>query len=169
MISQAAEYALRAMLLLVARDGGPLTAGQIARQAHIPGGSLAKVLAVLVRAGLVSSQRGINGGFSLGRAPEGLTLMDIVRAVDPSHRIRRCPLGIPQHVSLCPLHRRIDAAVAAAERELRGTTLAALAAQQHEPPPGRRGSPPPALACAAAHPAHPAREHGPADEHEEPA
>jgi Rrf2 family transcriptional regulator, nitric oxide-sensitive transcriptional repressor len=135
MISHAAEYALRAMLLLASRGGEPLTTSQLAAQARIPGGYLAKVLQVLVRAGLVSSQRGVNGGFVLGRPAVGLTLMDIVRAVDPSHRIRCCPLGIPEHVSLCPLHRRIDAAVAAAEAELRGTTLSDLVAQQADAPP----------------------------------
>ncbi len=134
MISQAAEYALRAMLLLAVDNGLPLTASQLATRARIPSGYLSKVLQTLVRAGLVSSQRGVNGGFVLSRAPESVTLMDVVRAVDPSHRIRACPLNIPEHVTLCLLHQRIDAAVAAAEHELRGTTLADLIAQQNTPP-----------------------------------
>lgn len=140
MISQGAEYALRAMLLIAMRSGLSLTTSQIAAQAQVPGGYLAKVLQTLVRAGLVISQRGVNGGFVLGRPPESLTLMDIVTAIDPSHRIRACPLNIPEHVKLCPLHRCIDAAVAAAERELRGTTLADLIAQQEQPPPAQAGA-----------------------------
>ncbi len=134
MISQTAEYSLRAVLLLASRQGQPMTTSQIAAEGKIPGGYLSKVLQLLVRAGLVSSQRGVNGGFLLGLAPETLTLMDVVRTVDPSHRIRCCPLDIPEHINLCPLHRRLDAAVAAAERELCQATVADLVAEQQQPP-----------------------------------
>ena len=132
MISQAAEYALRAMLLLALRSAPPLTTSQIAAQTRIPGGYLSKVLQTLVRSGLLISQRGVNGGFVLSRPPESLTMMDIVTAIDPSHRVRSCPLT--RQVKLCPLHRRIDAAVAAAEHELRRTTLADLIDQQKQTP-----------------------------------
>lgn len=146
MISQGAEYALRAMLLMATRIGLPMTTSQLAVQAQIPGGYLSKILQTLVRAGLVISQRGVNGGFVLGHPPESLTLMDVVTAIDPSHRIRACPLNIPEHVKLCPLHRRIDAAVAAAERELRASTLADLVAQQEQTTPCRRDDASPATA-----------------------
>jgi Rrf2 family nitric oxide-sensitive transcriptional repressor len=136
MISQAAEYSLRAVLLLATRGREqPLTTQQISDAAKIPGGYLAKILQVLVRAGVVTSQRGMRGGFVLGADPETLTLMDIVRVVDPSHRIRSCPLNIPEHgVNLCPLHRKIDSAVLAAERELRSATIAQMAAASASTP-----------------------------------
>jgi Rrf2 family protein len=127
MISQTAEYALRAVLCLADGRGVALTTQHIADAAHIPVGYLAKVMQALCRAGLVSSQRGINGGFALAVEPAQLTLMDVVRVVDPSHRIRTCPLGIASHGrTLCPLHRRLDAAAANAEQILRETNLSEL-------------------------------------------
>jgi Rrf2 family protein len=131
MISQSAEYSLRAVLCL-ANDprGAALTTQQIAERAKIPAGYLAKLLQVLARAGIVVSQRGLNGGFSLAIAPEHLTLLDIVRAVECSRRIASCPAGNPDHaVHLCPLHRRLDAAAATVEELLRGTTIAQVIAE----------------------------------------
>jgi Rrf2 family protein len=130
-ISQAAEYAMRATLLLARARGEPLTNQQIAAATHVPGGYLAKVLQVLVRARIVVSQRGLNGGFVLGRPAGELTLLDVARAIDPSNRIESCPLDLPEHADkLCPLHRRLDAAFAAAERELRAVTLQQLLAEE---------------------------------------
>ena len=127
MISQAAEYSLRAAVCLAARSGGSLTTQQIAKLAGIPSGYLAKVLQLLARAGIVESQRGTNGGFALKMPPDQVTLMDIVSVVDQSHRIQDCPLGVEHDGGhLCPLHSRLDAAAAAAEDPLRRTTLAQL-------------------------------------------
>ena len=128
MISQAAEYSLRAVLCLAAQPRGiALTTQQIAERARIPAGYLAKVLQTLGRGGIVTSQRGLNGGFSLAVAPDALTLLAIVAAVEPSRRITECPIGNLEHAPyLCPLHRRLDAAAAGVERMLRETTVAAV-------------------------------------------
>jgi Rrf2 family protein len=136
MISQASEYSLRAILCLATRRtegtaaGAALTTQQIADRARIPAGYLAKVLQVLGRAGLVASQRGLNGGFFLKADPTTLSLLDIVAAVEPSRRIIRCPLGLAEHrVHLCPLHRRLDDAAAGVEEMLRRTTVSQLLAE----------------------------------------
>lgn len=128
MITQAAEYALRAAVCLASRPAGEaMTTQQIARRAGVPAGYLAKVLQVLARAGIVDSQRGANGGFVLTRPAAEVTLLDIVSAVDRSRRIRACPLGLAHAGGgLCPLHRRLDQLAASAEEMLRGTTLAQL-------------------------------------------
>jgi Rrf2 family protein len=133
MISQSAEYSLRAVLCLASQPGATaLTTQQIAERANIPAGYLAKMLQVLGRAGIVASQRGLNGGFSLAVAPEKLTLLDIVRAVECSRRITSCPAGNPDHaVHLCPLHRRLDAAAATVEDLLKGTTIAQVMAESN--------------------------------------
>ena len=127
MISQSAEYSLRAVLCLASRDGAALTTQQIADDAQIPAGYLAKILQILGRAGIVNSQRGVNGGFTLAKAPQSLTLLEVVGAIEPSRRITECPLRLPEHaLSLCPLHRRLDDAAAAVERILRNTTVSEL-------------------------------------------
>ncbi len=126
MISQTAEYALRAVAHLASRRGGAPTTSQIAQATHVPANYLAKVLRGLSRAGLVRSQRGPRGGHALTRDPARLTVLEVVNAVDPLRRIHSCPLGLKHHLQLCPLHRRLDNAVAMVEQAFRQTTIAEL-------------------------------------------
>jgi Rrf2 family transcriptional regulator, nitric oxide-sensitive transcriptional repressor len=131
MISQSAEYSLRAVLVLAAHAPRPLTIRQVADAAHIPAGYLAKVLSALGRAGIVNSQRGVHGGFVLNRPPESLSLLELIRVADPSRRLTECPLKLDAHRHrLCSLHRRLDQATALAESALAGTTVADLLKDQ---------------------------------------
>lgn len=116
MISQTTEYALRAVVWLAANPEKPLTAQQIAEATRVPAGYLAKVLQGLSRAGLLHSQRGLGGGFTLARQPSDLTMWEVVQAVDPLKRITECPLGFEAHGhELCPLHKHLDKAIAGIE------------------------------------------------------
>ena len=135
-ISQTAEYALRAVVCLAADRDRPMTAREIAEVTRVPADYLSKVLQTLVRAGIVLSRRGIGGGFTLRRAPEDVTILDVVNAVDPIQRIRECPLHLEAHRhTLCPLHRRLDEAMAAIEASLGRTTLAEIMSDPSDPPP----------------------------------
>ena len=124
MISQTAEYALRAVTWLGNRAGESCTTARLAEEIDAPPGYLAKVMKGLSRAGMVRSQRGLHGGFTLARSPSDITILEVVNAVDAFHRIEQCPLGRPAHASgLCPLHRRMDNVMAAAEKSLEHTTI----------------------------------------------
>lgn len=126
MVSQTAEYALRAVAWLAVHPG-LATAEAIAEQTRVPARYMAKVLGTLARAGIVAGRRGVGGGFRLARDPAQLTLLDVVAAVEPIQRITTCPLGLPLHQGeLCRLHARLDAALAALERELAGATIEQL-------------------------------------------
>lgn len=125
MLSQTIEYALRAMIHLAALEAGTSANSEtIATHTKVPQGYLSKILRDMVVAGLVHSQRGPNGGFSLARAPDQISMLDVVNAVDPIERIKKCPLGNPAHVDLCPLHRRLDDAMGMIESEFKRTSLA---------------------------------------------
>ena len=63
MISQTAEYALRAVVFLSMNVDAAFTTQQIAVATKVPAAYLSKVMQSLVRAGLVRSQRGLGGGF----------------------------------------------------------------------------------------------------------
>jgi len=130
MLSQTVEYALRAAVYLATRDEEPSTTEEIAVRTKVPPAYLAKILRGLTKAGVVRSQRGAGGGVALAKSPELLTILEVVNAVEPIQRIETCPLGIATHGSrLCPLHKRVDAALAAFESAFRETTLADVLAE----------------------------------------
>jgi Rrf2 family transcriptional regulator, nitric oxide-sensitive transcriptional repressor len=123
-ISQTAEYALRAVVALGSQRGAQMTTRQIASRTLVPAGYLSKVLQALGRAGLVEGQRGAGGGFALARPQRGITVLDVINAVDPLQRIERCPLGRPEHQhKLCALHRRLDLGIALMEQIFGQTTI----------------------------------------------
>ena len=127
MFSQTSEYALRVIVYLAGCNGDPATNQVISAGTLVPRGYLAKVLQTLSRAGLVKSQRGLHGGTVLAREPMSLTLFDVVQAVDPIRRIESCPLALLAHgKQLCPLHSRLDQAIAGIEKILRDSTIADL-------------------------------------------
>jgi Rrf2 family protein len=130
MFSQTVEYALRAVVYLADQGGEPRTTAQVAEATKVPGPYLSKVLQSLGRGGLVHSQRGLHGGFTLTRTPAEMTIWDVVEAVEPLQRIKVCPLGLAAHRHrLCPLHKRLDDALAATENAFRSTTLADVLAE----------------------------------------
>lgn len=136
MISQTAEYALRAIVFLANQQGAAQTTTQIAEATQVPQGYLAKVMQGLARARIVRSQRGLKGGFTLGSPPENLTVLSVINAVDPIRRYPECPLGIAEHGRrLCPLHRRLDQAGEMLENAFDETSIAELVT-----PPKRQGS-----------------------------
>jgi len=126
MFSKTTEYALRAAVCL-ASSKEPTTAQRIARSTGVPVGYMSKVLNALVRAGLVSSQRGPAGGFVLARLPSQISMLDVVNSVEPLPRVLGCPLGVDEHThSLCPLHNILDRLAENAEQLLSRTTLSDL-------------------------------------------
>ncbi len=137
MISQTAEYALRAVVFLAEHPANRWTTQAIAETTKVPPGYLAKVLQNLARVGVVDSQRGVHGGFSLRKAPADLTVLEVVEAVDPIPRILECPLHLEAHSDhLCPLHSRLDQAMEVIESSFRDSSLADLLERQTFP---RRG------------------------------
>lgn len=126
MFSQTVEYALRAIVFLAANDSGPCSSDRIASTTKVPSGYVSKVMRDLVVAGLAASQRGPNGGFTLARTADTITILDVVNAVDPIRRISACPLGRSSHTSLCPLHSALDKAIEQIEGSFRAISVADL-------------------------------------------
>ncbi|MCP4573969.1 MAG: Rrf2 family transcriptional regulator [bacterium] len=136
MISQTAEYALRAVIWLGSHPDEHVGTKQISQAARVPAGYLSKVLQKLARAELVVSTPGRGGGFRLARAPEEISVLDVVNAVEPVQRIRTCPLELESHgMNLCPLHRRLDDAMAQVESAFAQSSIAELLADESGSPP----------------------------------
>lgn len=130
MFSQTVEYALRAVVYLANEAPGARTTDQIALATKVPKAYLSKVLQGLARHDVVHTQRGVGGGITLCKTPAELTILEVVNAVEPIERIQTCPLGLITHGKhLCPLHRRMDDALAKVEEAFQSTTLAEVLAE----------------------------------------
>jgi Rrf2 family protein len=83
-VSTRGDYASRALLSLAlhAETAGPTSVRDIAERTGLPQPYLEQILLALKGAGLVRSKRGVGGGYVLARAPEEISLSDIVSAVD---------------------------------------------------------------------------------------
>lgn len=86
-ISVKGEYALQAIFDLAAqRQGEPVKIADIANRQKIPQKFLELILASLKQAGFVESRRGAEGGYLLARAPDSLTVGEVLRFVEgPPH------------------------------------------------------------------------------------
>jgi Rrf2 family protein len=81
-VSAKADYALRAVIELAASADGPVKGERIAQAQEIPLKFLENILGDLRHAGIVRSQRGVEGGYWLARAADEITVAEVVRAVE---------------------------------------------------------------------------------------
>lgn len=85
-VSTKSDYALRALIEIASREASgerkAVSAEELGRAQDIPHGFLQAILADLRRAGIVVSQRGQAGGWRLARAASGVSVADVIRAVD---------------------------------------------------------------------------------------
>jgi Rrf2 family cysteine metabolism transcriptional repressor len=82
-ITTKSPYALRALTELARSGGaGPVPIGELARRRDIPVQFLEQLFAVLRRAGILRSQRGVKGGYAFAREPGEVTVLEIVELLD---------------------------------------------------------------------------------------
>ncbi len=81
-VSAKADYALRAVIELAASANGPVKGERIAQAQEIPLKFLENILGDLRHAGLVRSQRGVEGGYWLARPADEITVAEVIRAVE---------------------------------------------------------------------------------------
>ena len=82
-ITTKSPYAVAALAEL-ARTGGsePVPIGELARRREVPVQFLEQLFAVLRRAGVINSQRGVKGGYRFARDPSSVTVLEIVELLD---------------------------------------------------------------------------------------
>jgi Rrf2 family nitric oxide-sensitive transcriptional repressor len=135
MLPKTAEYALRAIACLAQEPETPKSADVLASETQVPRRYLHKVLQDLSAAMLVDSRPGPGGGYMLAGNADTLSILEVINAVSPLERIRHCPLGLPSHTTLCPLHRELDRAYAATEAAFAGVTIGQLLKSRQGPVP----------------------------------
>lgn len=129
MLSQTAEYALRAVLY-VAQHGSQrlVQVNEMAEALRIPRNYLSKTVHALVREGVLSSTRGKTGGFRLAIPPERLYVLQVVAPFGSLGETRHCLLGHPQcsDRTACAAHARWKQVADRVAEFFRETTIAEL-------------------------------------------
>lgn len=132
--SAKSEYALRALIDLTNNYGQkPIGVREIAARQGIPERFLEQQITALKKAGLVNSQRGAQGGVTLARTPQDITIYEVIEALEGAPTAVTC-IGSSAldctksaQCALQDLWCRVDTAV---ESVLKGTTLRELAMSQ---------------------------------------
>jgi Rrf2 family iron-sulfur cluster assembly transcriptional regulator len=108
MFSKTCEYAIRAVIYIAAESAqGKITGmAELCKCVEVPEPYTAKILQTLTRKQLVSSKKGLNGGFFMDKSQSGKKLIDIVLAIDGDSLFEGCGLGLKQcsDSAPCPLH-----------------------------------------------------------------
>jgi Rrf2 family protein len=85
------EYALRATMHLALTDENKyVNIPAISSCWRIPEKFLRKIIPQLRKAGIIKSQRGINGGISLAISPADITVLDVIEAIDGKLKLNKC-------------------------------------------------------------------------------
>jgi Rrf2 family protein len=123
------EYAVRAVLFLASRTPGrPVLITEISESQEVPKSYLSKIMQQLVHSGLVRSRRGINGGFTLARPAESITLKETIEAVEGPIHLNVCLIrkGECHRDDFCPVHPVWQEAQRRLSEVLDGKTMADL-------------------------------------------
>lgn len=136
-LTNLADYSVVVMTAAARCIDGPMSAAVVASRTGIPAPTVAKVMGLLTRGGLLASSRGVAGGFRLARVASAISVADIIEAVEGPIALTNCQHG---EVSACALEgscavrphwRPINIAVRAA---FAAVTLADLAGPAVAPP-----------------------------------
>lgn len=135
-VSKLTDYATVVLTCLVSAGDGVQSAQSLAERARLEAPTVSKLLKQLAQAGLVVSTRGINGGYQLARAPERITIADIVIAMEGPIGMTECSA----HAGLCDLEphcgvrvdwQRINRAIAGALASVTLADMTRPAPKQH--------------------------------------
>ncbi|WP_169082610.1 RrF2 family transcriptional regulator [Paenibacillus sp. PL91] len=123
--SQATDYALHAMLYLVtAAPDKPVGIQLLAEKLGVSQTYLSKMMTKLVKAGLIQSSPGANGGYRLKRTQEDVSFLDVIRAIEGTASLFECSLN---HGSECLIQQVVIDAERQMEQFLEDKKIADLA------------------------------------------
>jgi Rrf2 family protein len=108
-LTRSADYAIRAVIDIaqqVQDQTERARTHEIAQRQDIPPALLAKLVPLLVRAGLLDSQRGARGGLALARPVSEINLLEIIEAIEGPISLNRCTVTYPQcdRIDHCPVY-----------------------------------------------------------------
>jgi FeS assembly SUF system regulator len=128
-ITKQTDYGIVLLTHLAAHPDRPYNAPELSAEARLPLPMVSKILKLLARDGLLTSHRGVKGGYSLSRPPAEISMAEIIASLEGPIAITEC-ISVDSdctHEALCPTRgnwQRINQAVRTA---LEGITLAEMA------------------------------------------
>jgi Rrf2 family transcriptional regulator, iron-sulfur cluster assembly transcription factor len=129
LIKSDTDYAMR-MLVYLALKGGeaPVPAGVLVETQKIPVDFAYKILQKLCRANILKSFKGANGGFSLAKDPEHISLLEVISAIQGRIVIRPCLLDDNNCSSgkACPVSLKLQKLQETLDTEMLDITLAKI-------------------------------------------
>jgi Rrf2 family transcriptional regulator, cysteine metabolism repressor len=126
-LSRTVGYALQATLqLALSESSSPVPCSQLAAEGRMPERFLLQILRNLVTHGILQSVRGVDGGYTLERKPEDISLLEVIEAVDgPLSSGAPVAEGLP-HESQSKLREALEQVTATSRRQLSEIKLANL-------------------------------------------
>ncbi len=125
------DYGVVVMAQLAQATDAVVTAPDLAAGAGLPAPTVAKILKRMGRGGLVTSQRGIHGGYALSRPAAEISVADIIGALEGPVAVTACVDGASGEAcsveNLCPIRGCWDRVNAAVTRTLQSMSLAEIA------------------------------------------
>jgi|AMQJ01.1.fsa_nt_gi Rrf2 family protein len=116
MLSNTCKYGIRAVIYIALNDGEEKKIGlkEISKELDIPAPFLGKILQILAKNKLLNSTKGPNGGFSLRKPAEEISLLNIVEIIDGLDLFTNCLIGLrtcssSKHDEVqCPVHSKYE-------------------------------------------------------------
>ena len=115
LITRASEYAILSLIVLSKADS-PIDSETLSNQLSIPKSFLAKILQALAKKSILKSYKGVNGGFTLFKAPKEISMLDVMSAVegkaptvfDCSPSLSDCPSNRAELCSIWPFLNKLQ-------------------------------------------------------------
>lgn len=129
-LTKTADYGILLLIGMARQTEDLHTAAGLATSSHLPQPTVAKVLKLLARHGLVESERGVNGGYRLARPADQISVADAIRAVDGPIAVTECVDETPGLCSVesdCSMRSNWERINAAIEGALDAVSIAEMA------------------------------------------
>tara|TARA_R110001592_G_scaffold16881_10_gene71646 strand:- start:9372 stop:9833 length:462 start_codon:yes stop_codon:yes gene_type:complete len=126
-ISKLADYSVVVLSAMSTHSHDVISASTLSHLTKLPEPTVSKVLKLLSKAKIIQSTRGTNGGYSLVKEPQRITMDSVISAIDGPIAITACTDGAQPDCSLgnsCSLRGRWDGVNAALRSALQTVTLA---------------------------------------------
>lgn len=128
-LSKMTDYAVVILAEMAGGEGQLMTASGLSEKTGLPEPTVAKVLKLLARGGLVKSMRGINGGYRLCRQPATISMAAVITALEGPVQLTSCVDGSEEccnHSVSCAMRGKWNPVNAAMQKALEDVTLAQM-------------------------------------------